>query len=144
MERIIEGRCHCGNIHYQLAWPADEVPIVIRECGCTFCQKHGAVYTSHPRSRLVATVEVKQLMAVYRFGHRTADFYLCLKCGGLLFAVCTLEGNDYAVINSNNFENVDPAELIHSKTDFDKESLQVRLARRRTNWTPSVTINVVG
>jgi len=137
--RTIEGRCHCGNIHYELAWPASEFPLTVRECSCTFCQKHGALYTSHPQSQLFINVDNNEQLTRYRFGHETADFVLCGRCGSLMFAICPLDGNDYAVINANNFENLTSQEMIHSVTNFDEEDIDGRLRRRKKNWTPSVT-----
>lgn len=137
--RIIEGRCHCGNIHYELAWPADAFPITLRECSCSFCQKHGGNYTSHPKSKLVVHVKAKEKLSRYQFGHKTADFMLCGTCGVLMFAICPMDGNEYAVINANNFENLAPEDLIQSVTNFDLETIDVRLARRKENWTPDVT-----
>lgn len=57
----------------------------------------------------------------------------------LMFAICPIDGNEYAVINANNFENLAPEELIQSVTNFDLETIDVRLARRKQNWTPDVT-----
>lgn len=136
--RIIKGGCHCGNVHYKLAWPSNAFPITLRECSCSYCQKHGATYTSHPKSSLTVNVDYPDKLTRYRFGHETADFMLCASCGILLFAICPLDGNDYTVINANNFENVSEKELIHSVTNFDQESIDVRLARRKQNWTPDI------
>ena len=53
------GRCHCGAVGfaYETAKPPGEWPV--RECQCSFCQKHGACYTSDPAGAL-------------RFEHRDA------------------------------------------------------------------------
>lgn len=137
--RIIKGACHCQNIRYELTWPADAFPITKRECGCTFCRKHGASYTSHPESSLKVKFKDESKVQYYRFGHETADFVLCRDCGGMMFALSEIEGVRYAVINVNHFENVDADELIRSSTDFDGESVESRLARRKRNWTPAVS-----
>ena len=137
-KRIIEGACHCRHITYQLAWPAEDFPITKRECSCTFCRKHGASYTSHPDSELTIAVRDKDDITRYRFGHETADFIFCPHCGGMMFALCELDGTTYAVININHFENLNQDEMIHSQTDFDEEDIEGRLARRKRNWTPTV------
>ena len=46
--RRINGKCHCGNISYEFLWPEPGSRIPVRACSCTFCTKHGGVYTSHP------------------------------------------------------------------------------------------------
>ena len=136
--RTIAGACHCRNISYELSWPDGESPITRRECGCTFCRKHGASYTSHPQSEL--TVDVRDMGGVtrYRFGHETAEFILCSHCGGMMFALSEIDENTYAVINVNHFENVDENELISTQTNFDDETVAMRLERRKKNWTPTV------
>jgi hypothetical protein len=50
-----------------------------------------------------------------------------------------IEGARYAVVNVNTFDNVDRAELSEAQTDFEGETTDSRLARRRRNWTPEAT-----
>ena len=79
--RHIEGSCHCGNITYDFYLPLDEPPIPVRACGCSFCRKHQGVWTSHPDGRLEGYVAEHGQLSTYRFGHGTADFYVCRRCG---------------------------------------------------------------
>jgi len=72
----------------------------------------------------------------YRFGTKTADFHVCQKCGAIPIATCTIEGIRYAVLNANTFEDVVRSELIETATNFEGETIENRLARRRRNWTP--------
>ncbi len=142
--RQILGRCHCGNIEYEFTWPRSSGDIPVRACSCSFCMKHGAVYTSHGDSRLHARIGDPALVNKYRFGHETADFFVCSGCGVLVFATSVIDGNEYAVINVNTFENVDRSTLNSTVTDFDGEDVPERLARRKRNWTPRVTIEIAG
>jgi len=48
---LIKGRCHCGNMVFELEWGGDPLEIPARACGCSFCVKHGGVWTSNPKSR---------------------------------------------------------------------------------------------
>jgi hypothetical protein len=50
-----------------------------------------------------------------------------------------IDGRDYAVVNVNTFDNVDPALLRHASANLDGESVDDRLARRQRNWIGSVT-----
>ncbi len=136
----IEGRCHCGNITYLLAWPGAAATIPVRACSCTFCIKHGGVYTSHRDAELAAVVHDQALVSRYRFGTQTAEFYLCSRCGVVPFVTSEIAGNLYAVVNVNSFEGIDPARFSRAVTDFDGETTESRLDRRRRNWIPSVTI----
>ncbi len=52
----------------------------------------------------------------------------------------TIESVEFAVVNVNTFENVDPSELESSKSDFDDESVEGRLERRTRNWIPRVSV----
>ena len=48
---VIHGKCHCGNISFDLTWEPDSAEIVTRACTCSFCMKHGGVWTSNPADR---------------------------------------------------------------------------------------------
>ena len=78
---LISGKCHCGNITLELEWDGDPPEIPARACGCSFCMKHGGVWTSNARSRLVVTIRDASLVSKYAFGTRTATFHVCSHCG---------------------------------------------------------------
>ncbi|NCF26181.1 MAG: hypothetical protein GWP69_02295 [Gammaproteobacteria bacterium] len=138
--REIQGKCHCGNIAYELLWPESGKMLAVRACGCTFCTKHGGVYTSHPDARLDARVADSNSVNRYVFGTKTAEFYLCTRCGVVPFVTSTIESVEYAVVNVNTFENVDQSELDSSVSDFDGEDIEARLGRRMRNWISRVTV----
>lgn len=139
--RTIVGECHCGNISYRLEWPEAGKTIAVRACGCTFCTRHGGVYTSHPGATLSARIADENCLNRYAFGTETAEFYICGRCGAAPFVTSTIDGTQYAVVNVNTFENVDPSELDASASDFDGESVTDRLARRKRNWIGRVQID---
>ncbi len=136
----IEGKCHCGNITYVLHWPGAGTEIPVRACGCSFCTKHGGAYTSHRDAELAAVVHDRALVSHYQFGTETAEFYLCSRCGVVPFVTGTIAGHLYAVVNVNTFEGIDPACFSRAAADFDGETTQSRLDRRKRYWIPSVTI----
>lgn len=138
--RAILGKCHCRNIEYEFLWPEPDPPIPVRACSCTFCHKHGGVYTSHPAGSLKVSVSDTTLINKYAFGTKTAEFYICRICGAVPFVVSTIDGNQYAIVNVNTFEDVDRSELSSSVTDFEGESTEGRLQRRKRNWIPRVAI----
>ena len=49
-----------------------------------------------------------------------------------------IDGNTYAVVSVNAFDNVDPSMLQRESATFDSESEAERLARRVRNWIPDV------
>ena len=135
--RVISGQCHCGNINYQFDWPGEGPQIPVRACGCTYCQKHGAVWTSHLNGKLELCITEPQKVHHYQFGHHTATFHICAGCGIVVVASCEMDQAIYAVVNVNTFENVEPIEFDRGNIDFEGENKTERLARRRRNWTPT-------
>jgi hypothetical protein len=140
--RAIAGGCHCGNLRLELQWPAGAEQMPARACSCSFCTKHGGVWTSHPAARLVLRITDPEDATRYRFGTGTADFHVCRACGAVPAVTCALEGRIYAVVNVNCLEGVDPATLDRVPTDFEGEAIADRLARRQARWIAEVAIEV--
>lgn len=140
--RQIEGGCHCRNIRYTFLWPGPDGVIPVRACSCTFCTKHGGIYTSHPEGQLMVEIADQSLVAAYRFGTETAEFHICSRCGVVPIVTSTIHGHEYAVVNTNTFENVDPSELSSSASDFEGEATGDRLGRRQRTWIANVNVNV--
>jgi hypothetical protein len=134
--RRIDGSCHCGNIRFEFDWPDAGPTIPVRACGCSMCTKHRGVWTSNPRGRFRLRIGDESKVTRYRFGTKTADFHVCTTCGVVPIVTCEIEGARYAVVNVNTFDNVDRSQLVESATDFERETTEDRLARRRRNWTP--------
>jgi hypothetical protein len=138
--RAIAGGCHFGNLRLELHWPAGTGEMPARACGCTFCTKHGGVWTSHRAARLVLRIANPAEATQYRFGTGTADFHVCRACGAVPVVTCALEGRIYAVVNVNCLEGIDPASLDRIPTDFEGETATERLTRRRARWIAEVAI----
>ena len=136
---LIHGRCHCGNIAFTLDWRPEPTEIPARACSCTFCQKHGGVWTSCPTGALKVTVEDPERVSRYAFGTQTAQFHICTGCGVVPVVSSRIDGRLYAVVSVNAFEGVDPSLLRRMPMNFDDESGEVRLARRKRGWIPDVT-----
>jgi hypothetical protein len=135
---ILNGKCHCGNIAFELEWAGDPAEIPARACGCSFCAKHGGVWTSNPKSTLVVTIRDASLVSKYTFGSRTAAFHVCSCCGTVPLVTSEIAGDLYAVVNVNALENVDPSLLRHAAANFEGEDVASRLARRTRNWIADV------
>jgi hypothetical protein len=135
---LINGKCHCGNISFALAWEPEPTAIPARACTCSFCVKHGGVWTSCPTGSLKVSVRDPAMVSKYSFGTRTADFHVCSKCGIVPLATSTIDGHLYAVVSVNAFEGVDPSLLQRAAATFDAETEATRLARRKRNWIANV------
>jgi hypothetical protein len=136
---VIRGRCHCGNIAFRLTWEPDPVEIPARACGCSFCARHGAVWTALPTGALDVQVADPVQVSRYQQGTRTAEFHVCVWCGVVPVATCRIDDRVYAVVNVRAFEAVDPSLLRTACLHVDEEQLDARLARRRRNWIANVT-----
>ncbi|GAP66620.1 hypothetical protein MBSD_n1931 [Mizugakiibacter sediminis] len=135
----ITGRCHCGNITFALDWTPEPAEIPARACTCTFCARHGGVWTSCPSGALAVRVRDPARVSRYAFGTQTAEFHVCAVCGVVPVATSRIDGRLYAVVNVNAFEDVDPSRLRRSASTLDGESEAERLARRKRHWIGEVS-----
>ena len=140
MPSQIRGSCHCGNVGFDLTWPADSPAIPARRCGCTFCQKHGGVWTSDPAGVLSVRVARPAEVSRYEFGTGTAEFVVCANCGAVPLVTSRIDEHLYAVVNVNTFDGVDPGRITIAPASFDGEEVGDRLARRKRNWIPDVRV----
>jgi len=136
----IEGSCHCGNIRFVLRWPDRDMEMPVRKCGCTFCQKHAGAWTSHRNAALTVDIVTPSMVTKYRFGTKTADFYICSTCGVVPFVLSEIDATTYAVVNVHSLHDSGRPMLSDSDTNFDGESEDARLDRRQQNWIPNVFI----
>ena len=117
---MIDGKCHCGNIAFSLTWDPDPAEIPARACDCSFCVKHGGVWTACPTGSLRVHVEERSLVSKYSFGTRTADFHVCSRCGVVPVVTGRIDGRLYAVVSVHALEGVDPSLLGRTTpTTFD-------------------------
>ena len=134
----ITGKCHCGNIAFTLAWDPDPAEIPARACTCTFCVKHGGVWTSKPDGALEIVVNDPAQVSNYAFSTKTAEFHICARCGVVPVVTSRIDGGLYAVVSVNAFENVDPSLVRRAPISFDGEGEDSRLARRKRHWIGKV------
>ena len=135
---LITGKCHCGNISFSLLWEPEPTEIPARACTCSFCIKHGGVWTACPTGQLNVNVKEPSRVSKYAFGTRTAEFHICARCGVVPVVTSRIDGRVYAVVSVNAFENVAPALLKRVSASFDGEGQDDRLARRKRNWIANV------
>lgn len=136
----LKGSCHCGNIDFTLLTQLSEHSIVRRRCGCSMCRRHGASWISDPDARLELCYQDESRLSVYQFGHATSRWIICARCGVLTAALCQVEGRLRAVVRSQAMvDHVFSAAEV--ATDFEDESVALRLARRARTWIGSVAIS---
>src|ERR1700741_1645172 len=93
------GNCHCGALGFEYSTELAPAAWSIRACQCSFCLKHGGVYTSDPAGSLRFTHAEPGQLTRYRFGHQTADLVFCGRCGGYLGAITEEDGQQLMVLN---------------------------------------------
>jgi hypothetical protein len=132
------GSCHCGALAFEYetanvptAWP-------VRACQCSFCLKHHGVYTSDPKGSVRFAHREPALLTRYRFGHKTADFIFCGRCGGYLGAVTEEDGRALMVINLHAFDPPIEGLPAAQPMDYDGETTGDRGLRRGQRWTPVI------
>ena len=135
---VIEGGCHCGNIRFSLTWDPDPVEIRARACDCTFCTKHGGVWTSNPKGALRIAVKDPQRVSRYSFGTGTALFHICSNCGVVPVVKSEIDGRTYAVVSVNAMNGVDPSLIKRAPISFEDEDVGSRLERRKRGWIADV------
>ncbi len=133
------GRCHCGNIRYRFTTTQASDSLPLRRCDCSFCRRHGAVYTSDPSGELVLEVKVPEALKKYRFSSGVVDFLICGNCGVLTAAVAEIDDHLYGVVVTNSMD--EPIVRTPEEKKFTDESVQEGLARRKRHWIGKVTVN---
>ena len=135
---LIRGSCHCRNISFALTWQPDPTEIPARACTCSFCTKHGGVWTSNPSGLLKVAVEDPTLVSKYSFGTRTSEFHICSRCGIAPVVTSRIDNHLYAVVSVNAFEGVELSLVRRASASFEGETEASRLARRKRNWIADV------
>ncbi|HOX71661.1 MAG: hypothetical protein WAS23_09960 [Dokdonella sp.] len=134
----ISGSCHCGNISFLLTLEPGTVEIPARACSCSFCVKHGGVWTGSPTAKLQVRTRGPDQVNPYRFGTRTAEFHVCRQCGVVPVVTSTIGGRVHAVVSVNAMDDAAASLLRRSEASFDGEGEGERLERRARHWIADV------
>jgi len=98
----------------------------------------GSRYISDPNGELTIKYKDENQVSKYSFGTKTASFLICMNCGVMPVAVCSLDGQDFGIVNVNSLEDADHFGRHSKLMSYDGESLGERLARRKRNWIAKV------
>jgi hypothetical protein len=136
----LRGSCHCRNVEFVLSTEKSTDDLVPRRCSCSMCRRHGASYISDPDGRLVLRYRDPSLLSFYRFGHGTAQWIICSRCGVLTAVLCEIDDRLRAVVVVQSMvEHTFRAS--ETPTDFESESVCERLARRAKTWIGTVEVS---
>jgi hypothetical protein len=106
----------------------------LRQDGCGFCSSRGVKSASDAEGRL--TLSAAKPLTRYRFGHKTADFLLCPDCGAYVATWMESARGPIGVINVVGLNVRELKNLPATLTSLEGESVEERLARRTSRWTP--------
>jgi len=133
-----DGGCHCGNLRVHLRLTRPAAASALRSCQCSFCRAHATRTVSDPDGLFEVWAADWSLVEPYRFGSHTADYFVCRRCGVYIAAVCDTPAGLRAVVNTNCLGDRATFSQDPMRPDYDGEAVEVRLARRAANWTPTV------
>jgi hypothetical protein len=133
----LQGHCHCGNLEVTLRTQVAPADAAVRACQCSFCRKHSSRTISDPQGEAEIRALEPELLQRYRFGLKTAEFFICRRCGIYVGAVMMDAGQAFAVLDINSFDHPEEFVLPPEPADFDGEVVDGRVQRRRARWTPA-------
>jgi hypothetical protein len=128
---IYRGACHCGVVSAE--YETDQA-VRLRADGCSFCSARGVKSASDPEGRLALTASKR--LTRYRFGHKTADYLICPDCGAYVATYMESPRGPIGVINVVGLNIRDLKNLPVTLTSLEGESVDERIARRVSRWTP--------
>lgn len=131
------GRCHCGNIEFEYESAVAPADAAVRACQCSFCRKHQSRSVSDPAGAARIRVRDESLLSRYRFGHGSADFLVCRRCGVYVGACFEADGGAWATLMVNAFDDHAAYTQPPQANDYAGEEPDRRLERRRARWTPA-------
>ena len=140
-KRQLRGSCHCGNIRFVFITDKTDSELPKRECQCSFCRQHGRISTSDANGEMRVSIAETEKVNKYRFGHRTADFYVCRNCGAVPVVTSEVDGATIGLVDVRMIENFSWSRADAAPHDFEGEQADYRLARRKSYWTGTVTFD---
>jgi hypothetical protein len=123
-----QGSCHCGEVRFEVDL---DLSTGATRCNCSVCQKL-ALLGKHCKPTELRVLSGDANLATYEWGGRTAQRYFCKTCGVHVFARGYLEqlGGDYASINVNCLDDIDPSRLTVGYWDGRHNNWQAGMASK--------------
>ena len=137
-KRQLRGSCYCSNIRFVFITDKSDDELPRRECQCGFCVLHGRIATSDRDGELRIAIEAPENVSKFRFGHRTADFYVCRECGMIPVVTSEIDGATRGIVDVRMIEGFAWSRSETSRHDFEGEEVDDRLDRRKGYWTGTV------
>ncbi len=136
MTHSIRGKCHCGNLSFELSTDFLLAEIQARTCDCSFCRLHGAKNWSDPNGKAIIRINNGSQLQKYCFGLMTADFYICMVCGAYLGAILSDTDGIWSTVNLRLSEFT----VTEQVASYGSEDVSSRVRRRKRMWTPTTIL----
>jgi hypothetical protein len=136
-----EGGCRCGGVALTYSCHTEAGATPVRSCSCEYCAPQQNAFVSTPGAVIAVQLKHPSILYSHRFGTYSADFCHCAVCNELVFVRAEIDGDTYAAVRAQALHagaGFAPA----AEFDFDAETLQQRLLRRRNSWTSNFSISV--
>ena len=133
MPHTYPGRCHCGNVKFELSLPHSLDAYAPRACDCDFCTSRGLGYLSDPAGKLVLHSQLT--LETLTQGSGKAEFLSCTRCRVIVSAVYRFEPGLKGAVNA---KLIDEHELLQEPVTVSPKSLEPILKIERWNklWFP--------
>jgi len=132
------GGCHCGNIKVRLRLSMPPQDSLLRACACAFCRAHGTRTVADRDGTFEIEAADWSLVERYRFGLRTADYFICRRCGVYVGAVCDTSKGQRAIANINCLTDRSAFTQTPATPDYDCETTEARVERHAAKWMPAM------
>jgi len=140
-KRRLRGSCHCGNISFEFFTTKTDAELPKRQCQCSFYRQHGRISTSNPDGEMRIAIAETDKVSKYRFGHRTADFYVCRNCCAVPVVSSEIDGTTIGLVDVRMIQNSSWSGADTASHDYEGEPVGARLARRKSNWMGTVNFD---
>lgn len=128
-KKLHTGGCHCGAVRIEVTVDATQGT----RCNCSICSKI-AMTSARPEPRDLRVVSGEESLATYVWGSKIGTRYFCRHCGVHVFGRGHLAelGGDFATVNLNTLDDVDPAEVAVAYWDGRHDNWEAGM--RPTPW----------
>ena len=106
----------------------------LRQDGCSFCRARGVKSASDPNGKLTLKTGVRLIR--YRFGHKSADFLICPRCGAYVGTTMLGPKGEVGVINVVGLDIPELRDEPATLSGLEGETPEERMKRRLSRWTP--------
>jgi hypothetical protein len=134
----LDGGCRCGAVRLSFAATRQIEALPLLTCSCDFCRRHRLRYSVDAGGLLHIAVRRGSRVRRYSFDGDMAVSLVCEGCGTVIGALLADDGGDLVALNVGCLAKAQAFTQPGQPLDYDAEAHEMKLARRRRDWTPTV------